>query len=52
MKVYKEEWIPGNHKTENVEINLQRLSLYHVFLGLIFYFHYRKIEPGSLPVIN
>ena len=20
MKVYKEEWIPGNHKTENVKI--------------------------------
>lgn len=52
MKVYKEEWIPGNCKTENVKIIFKGYLPTPYFLGQILYFHRRKIESGSFPIIN
>lgn len=52
MKVYKEEWIPGNYKTENVKIIFKGYLPTPCLFRTIFYFDYRKIESGSFPVVN
>lgn len=51
MKVYKEEWIPGNYKAKNVRMIFKDFFLPHIF-RTSFLFLCSKIESVFLQLIS